>query len=541
MIAEEIGALAVQSGWESWIAYGREPHREPSASKLLRIGTDTDMKVHGVQSRLLDNHGLASKAATRRFIAQLREIQPDLIHLHNIHGYYLNYPLLFEYLREWGGPVVWTLHDIWPITGHCAYFGVNECPKWRTGCGKCPNLKYYPTSFGIDRSNQNWKDKKNAFTSLNNLTIVTVSNWLAEQAKSSFLGNFPIRIIHNGVDLSTFYPSTKTTEKNFIIAVSNVWTPEKGFNDILELRKMLQHDIDIIMVGVSERQKTMLPQGIIGITRTNDRETLRQLYAEASALINPTYGDTFALVNAEALACGTPVITYRTGGSPEVIDEKTGIVVEQGDIIGLVNAIDQAANLKREDCRKRAEECFNKDDRFAEYISTYASTDYNRGGYVMAISNVWNREKGFDDILALRKVLPQEIGIVMVGVSEEQQKVLPHGIHGVRRTADREELRKLYAKATSLINCTYGDNFPTVNIEALACGTPVITYRTGGSPEAIDEKTGIVVEQDDIVELVKAIDQVANLKREDCRKRAEERFNKDDRFAEYLALYESVL
>lgn len=373
MIAEEIGALAVKQGWESWIAYGREPHREPSASHLIRVGSDTDMKLHGVQSRLFDNHGMASKAATRKLIGQLREIKPDLIHLHNIHGYYLNYPLLFDYLWRWGGPVVWTLHDIWPITGHCAYFGVNECPKWRTGCGKCPQLKAYPASFLLDRSENNWIYKKAAFTSLPNLTLVAVSDWLSNIVGESFLKDVPRKVIHNGVDLNVFHPTAEPQTDKYVIAVSNVWNREKGFDDILALRKVLPQEIGIVMVGVSEEQQRILPHGIHGVRRTADREELRKLYAEAISLINCTYGDNFPTVNIEALACGTPVITYRTGGSPEAIDDKTGIVVEQGDIDGLAKAIGEVANLNREGCRKRAEQCFNKDDRFAEYLALYES------------------------------------------------------------------------------------------------------------------------------------------------------------------------
>ncbi len=539
VIAEEIGSLAVKSGWESWIAYGREPHREPSASRLIRIGSDTDMKLHGLQSRLLDNHGLASKAATRRFIAQLREIQPDLIHLHNIHGYYLNYQVLFDYLRQWGGPVVWTLHDIWPLTGHCAYFGVNECPKWRTGCGKCPQLRTYPASLLRDRSAQNWQDKLRAFTSLPNLTLVSVSNWLSDIVGESFLKDVTRTVIHNGVDLNIFHPNTDTTCK-YVIGIANVWESRKGLDDFYKLREILPQTIGITLIGLSPEQIQELPKGIQGMQRTASREELARLYSGAIALVNPTWEDNFPTVNIESLACGTPVITYRTGGSPEAVDSKTGIVVEQGDIAGLAKAIDKAATLNRDDCRARAEQQFNKDDRFVEYINSYESM-ICRGGCVIAVSSVWSLEKGFKDLIELRKALNPEIEIKMVGVTPKQQKSLPQGIKGIQRTQNREELRKLYAEAIALINPTYGDTFSLVNAEALACGTPVITYRSGGAPEVIDEKTGIVVERGDIAGLAKAIDRAATLNRDDCRARAEQQFNKDDRFAEYITLYESLI
>lgn len=372
MIAEEIGSLAVNDGWKSWIAYGREPHKQ-STSNLIRIGSDWDMRLHAVQSRLLDNHGLASKVATRRFIKQLREIKPNIIHLHNIHGYYLNYPQLFQYLKEWGGPVVWTLHDLWPFTGHCAYYGVNECPKWRMGCGNCPQLRTYPASLFRDRSAKNWQDKLRAFTSLPNVTLAPVSQWLSDIVDESFLKNIPRRVIHNGIDLTHFHPSGEPHNGNYVMGIAHVWDTRKGLEDFYQLRDVLHTDIDIVLVGLSEQQITNLPKGIIGLARTSSREELVNLYSRAIALINPTWEDNFPTVNIEALSCGTPVITYRTGGSPEAIDSQTGFVVERGDVSGLLYAINRINEIDRSACRSRAERLFNKNDRYAEYIELYNS------------------------------------------------------------------------------------------------------------------------------------------------------------------------
>ncbi len=379
-IAEEIGRAAIAHGWESTIAYGRSAGE--SASQLIRIGSDWDVRLHGVESRLLDNHGRASHSATKRFIKQLDELQPDIVHLHNIHGYYLNYPLLFQWLKEWGGPVVWTLHDIWPITGHCAYFGVDECPRWRTGCGNCPHLRTYPASHLLDRSGANWKRKRRLFTSLRNLTLVPVSNWLAGLLEQSFLKDTPRRVIHNGVNTDIFSPVTST--KSYIIGVANVWEERKGLTDLIKLRKLLPENIVIKLVGLTPRQIATLPDGIAGITRTHSREELAALYAGAIALVNPTYEDNFPTVNIEALACGTPVITYRTGGSPEAIDSQTGIVVERGDIDALAEAIkDIAAKYRREmkqKCRQRAVSLFDKNDRYYEYVQLYGELTNVNGG-----------------------------------------------------------------------------------------------------------------------------------------------------------------
>lgn len=373
-IAEAIGRLAINRGWESWIAYGRGTPQ--SESHLIRIGNDWDMRWHGVETRLLDNHGLASRRTTRLFISRIKEINPDIIHLHNIHGYFINYPLLFRFLREWGGPVVWTWHDIWPMTGHCAFFGKDQCDKWKTACHECKRKTVYPASLLNNRSSRNFEDKRRAFSGMKDLTIVLVSDWLNEMRKDSFLKDTHGVVIHNGIDLDMFSPEpVPSKEKGYVLAVANVWTSEKGWDDIMSLRKILADDIDIIMVGLNDKQMANLPNGIKGLRRTQNLNELRSLYSNAIAFINPTWGDNFPTTNIEALACGTPVITYRTGGSPEAIDSNTGIVVEQGDVQGLKKAIEtirtSSDRFTPELCRARAEKYFNKDDRFEEYFELY--------------------------------------------------------------------------------------------------------------------------------------------------------------------------
>lgn len=373
-IVEEIGCLAIDNGWKSWIAFGRG--RPTSNSNLIRIGNDWDMRFHGLQSRLLDNHGLSSKRVTNKFIDQIKDIKPDIIHLHNIHGYYINYPILFNYLKEWTGSIVWTWHDIWPLTGHCAFFGKDTCDQWMSGCKKCTRRYVYPASWLCSRSYKNLMVKESLFSSLPNLTIVTASEWLAEMQRKSLIRCKNVKVIHNGVDLIKFSPVPKTHNLGkYVLAISNVWTEEKGFNDLIELRKILKDDIDIKLVGVSLSQMKYLPKGIYGIERTSNFDELKCLYSNAIALINPTWGDNFPTVNLESLACGTPVVTYRTGGSPESIDENTGIVVAQGDIQGLKFAIENISNSETRYskflCRRRAEEYFDKDICFKSYLQLY--------------------------------------------------------------------------------------------------------------------------------------------------------------------------
>lgn len=382
-IAEQIGQAAKAEGWRSYIAYAR--HAQPSQSELLKIGSRPAIYFHGFQSRLFDNHGLASAAATRQFIRRLESVKPDLVHLHNIHGYYLHYPLLFAYLAAADVPVVWTLHDCWPFTGHCAHFSFAGCTKWQTLCHHCEQSRTYPASLFADRSERNYRDKLRAFTSLRQLTLVPVCRWMADLAGRSFLGNYPIRTIYNGVDTALFKPAPTREavvaryhlrpDRFLVLGVANTWSPRKGLSDFMALRKILPATCHILLVGLSEREVARLPEGVTGISRTENVGQLAELYAAADLFLNPTWEDTFPTTNLEALACGTPVATYRTGGSIEAVDAATGFIVEQGDVQGLAAAIrtvqEKGKAAYTAAARRRALECFDKQDRYQEYIQLY--------------------------------------------------------------------------------------------------------------------------------------------------------------------------
>lgn len=371
-IAESIGLASIRHGWESYIAYGR--YCNPSQSHLIKIGTKSDTYLHYVHQRIFDDEGLCSKNATRQLIKTIKDLGPDIVQLHNIHDHYLNYRLLFEYLNRTDIKVVWTFHDCWAITGHCFHFVTKKCKRWKTQCYGCPLQHEYPKTL-LDHSDENFSLKKNLFTKNKNLTIVACSEWMAHFVRESFLQDKPLYVIHNGVDLDIFKakPNEKVQKIFKVLAVSNVWNKDKGIDDILTLRNLLPEDYTMTIVGLNEKQLKKLPLGIKGIQRTQNVQELVKLYSEADVLINPTYADTFPTVNLEALACGTPVITYRTGGSPEAIDERTGVVVEKGDVNGLVEAIYRMKEdpLSSADCRKRAEECFDKDKCFEKYVQLY--------------------------------------------------------------------------------------------------------------------------------------------------------------------------
>lgn len=378
-IATDIHNLLIERGHESYIAYGRS--NPINCNNAIRLGNNLDNYIHAVKTRLFDLHGFGSKHVTEKFIEKILIIDPDIIHLHNLHGYYINIEVLFNFLKKYNKPVVWTLHDCWGFTGHCSYFDYIGCEKWKKECYDCPQKMQYPSSLICDNSKRNYYKKKSLFTGINNLTIITPSQWLLRLVKNSFLKEYPIKVINNGIDLAVFRPSERNIrtiygleEKFIILGVASVWDRRKGLSDFYKLAKKLSKNDVIILVGLTDSQLKDLPKGIIGIKRTNNINELADLYSCADVFINPTLEDNFPTTNIEALACGTPVITYNSGGSPESIDEKTGFVVEKGNINDLVNKIMliKSGFISRNQCVERAR-IYDKFDKFNKYIELYES------------------------------------------------------------------------------------------------------------------------------------------------------------------------
>ena len=385
-IMQEIGEIAMANGWDSYIAYsyGRDGVK-PCKSKLIPVGDKLSVAFHGLWTRLTDRHGLASNAATRKLIDEIKTLQPDIIHIHNVHGYFLNYKLFFEFLREIDIPVIWTVHDSWIYTGHCYYYSSIQCDRWKTGCGKCPQQRKFPTSWFVDRSAANFKDKSVSFNSIEDkLTIVPVSEWIRGEMSHSFLKDCKYQVIHNGINLDVFDVQSDDKavrekyglgDKKIILGLASIWSKEKGWDDFVRMSEMLNEDEVIVMVGVSEEQQKRLPKNIVAIRRTENVRQLAELYSAATAFVNPTWQDNYPTVNLEAIACGTPVVTYRTGGSVEVITEDTGRIVEQGDVAGLLEAVREIADKGKVQytakCRAFALANFHKEDRYADYLKLY--------------------------------------------------------------------------------------------------------------------------------------------------------------------------
>lgn len=345
-LAEEFEA----KGHEVKIAYGRDEYVPAEYRRFaVQIGTKTDVMLHGLQTRFFDTHGFGSKAATKAFLDWADQFDPDLVWLHNIHGYYIHVGLLFEWIKSRPQmQVKWTLHDCWAFTGHCSHFMAVGCEAWKEQCKHCSQKKEYPGSMLLDNSKQNYLRKKAAFTGVPNLSIIVPSKWLAGLVGQSFLKEYPVEVQYNTIDKNVFKPTPGNFRecngldgKFIILGVANVWTARKGLNDFLQLAQRLDDRYAIVLVGVSEAQMEELPANILGIERTHNAQELAEIYSAADVFLNPTYEDNYPTVNLEAEACGTPVITYDTGGCRETIVSPASKVIPCGDLDAVIGLLDE--------------------------------------------------------------------------------------------------------------------------------------------------------------------------------------------------------
>lgn len=350
-IAIDIIKQYEDQGYECKIIYGRETIPKEYGSIAYKIGNKLDLLMHVAMTRLFDRHGLGSVCATKKLLKWMEKFNPDIIWLHNLHGYYINYEILFDWIKTRPEmEVKWTLHDCWAFTGHCVHFEDVQCEMWKTGCSRCPNKKLYPQSLIIDNSENNYIKKKEAFSNVKNMTIYTPSYWLANLVRYSFLGGYNVIVNYNKIDLKAFKPRESDFRdkagifgKVMILGVASSWSKSKGLLDFLKLRKLLSDEYAIVIVGLNNKQMKKMPSNIVSIGPTHSKQELAEIYTAADYFVNFTYADTYPTVNLEAQACGTPVITYRTGGSPESVPE--GNVVNVGDVAGVAELI-KRGNLK---------------------------------------------------------------------------------------------------------------------------------------------------------------------------------------------------
>lgn len=348
-----------------------------------RIGTFNSRRLNVALARITGFNGCFAWLETYKLLKKIDEFKPDIIHLHNLHDSYINLPMLFSYIKKHNVPTVWTLHDCWAFTGQCPYFTIAKCDKWKVGCHNCPQYKEYPASL-YDNTKKMWQLKKKWFTGVKNMTIVTPSEWLAGLARESYLKQYPIEVINNGIDLNVFKPTHSNFreqygipgDKYIVLGVSFAWGYRKGLDCFVEMAEKLGERYQIVLVGTDDEIDKNLPQSIISIHRTQNQKELAEIYSAADVFAMPTREENYPTVNMEAIACGTPVVTFDTGGSPEMLDDKTGIVVEANDIKATKKAIKDICEKKRcndEEYIVAYSKNFDMKKRFAEYIELYAN------------------------------------------------------------------------------------------------------------------------------------------------------------------------
>lgn len=374
----QIADLATKKGHEVICSFYARRNKDKDKN-CIYIGNKVSHNIHKKLYRKTGNNGCYSKISTWNFLRKVKKFDPDLIHIHNLHNCYINLPMLFDYIKKNNKKVVWTLHDCWSFTGQCPYFTAVGCEKWKTGCHDCEQINRYP-SCSVDRTDKMWKLKKEWFTGVQNLTIVTPSQWLADLVKQSFLKDYPVKVINNGIDLDVFKPTesdfrTKHNleDKKIILGVASVWEVRKGLDVFIELSKRLDDRYKIVLVGTNDEVDKKLPEGIISIHRTSNQKELAELYTAADVFFIPTREDNFPTVNMESLACGTPVLTFNTGGSPEMVDEATGVVLMNEDIASVEQAVIsmcESGKYSKEACTERAKQ-YDSGLKYNEYLSLF--------------------------------------------------------------------------------------------------------------------------------------------------------------------------
>lgn len=386
-IIADLIELLRSEGDRGCVCFGIGHPRRVRGDEAVKFNHKVDYYLHNALSRLTDHTGRYSKCQTRRLLREMEKFDPDIIHLHNLHGYYVNYEMLFRWLSRRNKPVVWTLHDCWAMTGHCTHFVGADCEQWKAGCEKCALLREYPICYTRGDVAGNYRRKKAAFTSVENMTIVTPSQWLADLAKESFLGKYPVQVIPNGVDTTVFRPRESDfrrdyglEDKKIVLGVANVWSEKKGLGDFYWLAERLPAQYQVVLVGLTPQQLEKLPENILGITRTANPLQLAQIYSAADVFVNPTYEDTFPTVNLEAQACGTPVVSYDVCGCPETVIKGCGTVVPTGDPRALMEQIRHVVeNPHRSGEQSVCTDRLKKENSYRKYIQLYQRLSGKKG------------------------------------------------------------------------------------------------------------------------------------------------------------------
>lgn len=373
-ICNDISKLLTQKNVENYILYSLGSTDNPNAIKFTN---EKYLKIQALKSRVFGNYGFNSQYATKKLIKELEKINPDIVHLHNIHSNDVNLEMIFDYFRRNKVKVYWTFHDCWALTAYCPHFDMIGCDKWINGCHNCEQRK--PYSWFFDKSKKQFERKKAIFEGVD-VMVITPSKWLADVVKQSFLKNCEVNVVNNGIDVNVFKPTENDfrekynlQDKKIVLGVAFGWGPKKGLDVFIELSKQLPENYQMVLVGTNDEVDKHLPANIISIHKTANQEELAKIYTAADVFANATREETFGLVNVEALACGTPVVTFETGGSPETIDEKCGLLVKKNDVEGLKQGIIRICEenpFSKEDCISRAAK-FERNATYQKYVDLY--------------------------------------------------------------------------------------------------------------------------------------------------------------------------
>lgn len=385
-VARELYGYLGKRGVECYFLYACG--KAPKERSIIKCGAEWEHYLHAAEARTLDRDGLGSVMATKRLISEIKRLEPDVVNLHNLVCYSFHIPMLFSFLREQGIRVVWTLHDCWAFTGHCISFESIGCYKWKTGCGNCPGKKEYPASLFFDRSGKNLKEKKASIEPMERLTLVTPSQWLKDTVAQTFLSGFPVERIPNGIDCTVFSPQTSQIREKYgiskdqtvLLCLTSRWTKNKGLSYISELAEMPEtQDCKIVVIGNTAKDGNVLSSRILAIPRTENRQELAAWYSLADIFVNPSTADNFPTVNLEALACGTPVVTFPAGGSSEAAGNEAGVVASEISAPALWRAIVgcKERNISAEVCRQRAL-LFSLENCYQSYLQLFEKIIANK-------------------------------------------------------------------------------------------------------------------------------------------------------------------
>ncbi len=377
-LVAQTAQLVRENGGESYVAYGGGSCKEPNS---YCINSGFQQKISILQTRFLGKHGFYNKKSTKKLVKWIQSVDPDIIHLHNLHGHYINVKILFDYLKKAKKPVVWSLYDCWSFTGHCAHFDFAGCDKWQTGCQNCVQKKNYPTSLIFDRSKQGYKSKKQAFTSVGDMTIVVPSKWLEGKVQKSYLGESHTKLIPSGIDLASFKPTQSDlrerynlTDKKIVLAVASQWVKNKGIEYANKLADILSDDYQLVLIGSKMEEYPNYSKKVLHIPKTSNIDELAKWYTTADVLVITTLQETQGLTSVEAFACGTPVVAFNSGGAPEALDDKCGIVVEKCDVVAMKQAIEHIVtnpqDFTEQSCILRSKQ-YDKNQKLMMYMDLY--------------------------------------------------------------------------------------------------------------------------------------------------------------------------